>query len=118
MALLYCGVNLSETVLMVWNPVLRVQLFVDPFKYSFSSIFEIVGSTLIGQQEVMSIGFFPGLGSIIICACFNDLGQYSSRIIAFSMYKRFSSPFCGNSFSILAVMRSIPGAFLWFNFVI
>ena len=65
-----------------------------------------------------SIGFFPGLGSIIICACFNDLGQYSSRIMALSMYKRFSSPFCGNSFSILAVMRSIPGAFLWFNFVI
>ena len=53
----------------------------------------------------------------MICACFNDLGQYSRRIMALSMYMRFSSPSCGNSLSILAVMRSISGAFLWFNFV-
>ena len=65
-----------------------------------------------------SIEFFPGLGSIMICACFNDLGQYSRRIMALSMYMRFSSPSCGNSLSIVAVMWSIPGVFLWFNFVI
>ena len=66
----------------------------------------------------MSIGFFPGLGSIMICACFNDLAQYSRRIMALNMYMRFSSPSCGNFLSIVAVMWSIPGAFFWFNFVI
>jgi hypothetical protein len=32
-ALLYCGVGLSETELVVWNPVLRVRLFIDPSEY-------------------------------------------------------------------------------------
>jgi len=32
-ALLYCGVSLSETELVVWDPVLRVRLFIDPFEY-------------------------------------------------------------------------------------
>jgi hypothetical protein len=44
---------------------------------SFSSTFKIVDSRLIGQYDVTSVGFFPGLGSIMICACFNDLGQYN-----------------------------------------
>jgi len=32
-ALLYCGVSLSETELVAWDLVLRVRLFVDPFEY-------------------------------------------------------------------------------------
>ena len=84
---------------------------------NFSNIFEIVGSRLMGRYEVTSIGFFPGLGIVKICACFSALGQYSSLIMALSMYWRFCSHFWGNSSSIVAVIRSIPGAFLWFNFL-
>jgi hypothetical protein len=36
----------------------------------------------------MFIGFFPGLDIIIICANFNDLGQYSSRSMALNIYIR------------------------------
>ena len=59
------------------------------------------------------LDFFPGLGIIIICAIFNDLGQYSSRSMAFNIYIRFTSPSFGSSFSILAVIRSRPGAFFF-----
>jgi hypothetical protein len=47
-ALLHCGVSLSESNLVVWDPVLRVQIFTDFLSMSFSSNFEIVGSKLIG----------------------------------------------------------------------
>jgi hypothetical protein len=48
-ALLHCGVSLSESRLMVWDPVLRVPVFIDFFFFFFSSTFEIVGSKLIGR---------------------------------------------------------------------
>ena len=66
----------------------------------------------------MSYEFFPGLSIIIICRIFNDLGQYSSRIMALNVYIRFISSSFGSSFSILAVIRSKPGAFLWFNILL
>ena len=53
--------------------------------YKLSSTFEIVGSKLIGRYDKTSIGFLPGLGIIIICAIFNDLGQYSSRSVALNI---------------------------------
>jgi len=39
MALLDCRVSLSESDLMVWNPVMWVEQFVDPFKYKFFQYF-------------------------------------------------------------------------------
>jgi hypothetical protein len=57
---------------MIWDPVLQVQIFID-LSISFSSTFKIVGSKLIGWKDETSIGFFPGLGIIIVCATFNDL---------------------------------------------
>jgi hypothetical protein len=48
-ALLHCGVSLSESKSMVWHPVLRIQVFIDFLIISFSSTFEIVASKLIGQ---------------------------------------------------------------------
>jgi len=41
---------------------------------------------------------------IIICAIFNDLGQYSGHRMALNIYIRFTSPF-DSSFSILGVTR-------------
>jgi len=38
-ALLYCGVSLSEIELVVWDPDLRVRLFIDPFEYQFLQYF-------------------------------------------------------------------------------
>jgi len=32
-ALLHCGINLLESILMVWDPILRVQVFIDFFEY-------------------------------------------------------------------------------------
>jgi hypothetical protein len=32
-ALLYCGMSLSETEMVVWDPVLRIRLFIDSFEY-------------------------------------------------------------------------------------
>jgi hypothetical protein len=61
----------------------------------------------------MSIGFFQGLGIVIICAIFNDLGQYSSRSMALNIYITYTSPSFGKSFNILAVIRSRPGAFFF-----
>ena len=58
----------------------------------------------------MSIGYFSRLG-IIICAVFIDLGQYSSRRMAFNIYIRLTSSSCGISCSILAVIRSRLCAF-------
>ena len=65
----------------------------------------------------MSIGFFPGLGIIIICALLNDLGQYSSRGMVLNIYIRFTSPPFGSSFNILVVIRSRPGAFFGLTFL-
>jgi len=48
-ALLHCRVSLSESKLMVWDPFLRVQVFIDFLSLSFSSTFEIVGSKLIDR---------------------------------------------------------------------
>jgi len=99
-ALLHCGVGLSESKLMVWDPVFRVQIFIDFFlSISFSGTFEIVVSKLIVRWDETSIGFFPGLGIIIICAIFNDLGQYSSRSMALNLYIRFTGPSLGSSFA-------------------
>jgi hypothetical protein len=112
MALWHCGVSLSESKLMVWDPVLRVQIFIDFFNTSFSSTFEIVGSKRIGRYDETSIGFFPGLCIIIICAIIHDLGHYSSRSMALNIHISFASPSFGSSFSILAVIRLRPGAFL------
>jgi hypothetical protein len=84
----------------------------------FSSTFEIVGSKLFGQKDDTSIGFFPGLGIINIYAIFNDLGQYSIRSVVLNIYIRFTSPSFGSSFSILAVIRSRPGALFWFYILI
>ena len=47
----------------------------------------------------------------------NDLGQYSSRSVALNIYIRFTSPSSGSSFSILAVIRSRPGAFFGLTFL-
>ena len=97
---------------MVRDPVLGVQVFIDFFlSVNFSSTFEIVSSNLIRWSDEMSIGFFPGLGIIIICTIFNDLGQYLSRSMVLNIYIRFKSPSFGSSFSILAVIRSRPGVF-------
>jgi hypothetical protein len=69
---------------MVWDPVLRVQVLLIFLSVSFFSTFEIVGSNMIGREDETSIGFLPGL-VIIICAIFNDLGQYSSRSMALNI---------------------------------
>jgi hypothetical protein len=45
---LHCGVGLSESKLMLWDPVLWVQVFIDFLSISFSSNFEIVSTKLIG----------------------------------------------------------------------
>jgi hypothetical protein len=47
-ALLHCGVSLLESKLIVWDPVLLAQDFIDFLSIRFSSNFEIVGSKLIG----------------------------------------------------------------------
>ena len=49
---------------------------------SFSGIFEMIGSGLIGLYEVTSVGFFPGFSIMITLACLNFVGQYSSLSIA------------------------------------
>ena len=85
---------------------------------SFSGSFEIVGSKLIGRKDEMSTGFSPGLGIIIMRAFFNGLGQYSSRSMMLNICIRFTSPSFGSSCSILAVIRSRPGAFFLFNILI
>ena len=56
---------------------------------SFSKIFYIIGRRLIGRYDVTSVGFLPGLGIIMIFACFKCFGQYSSLRMAFNMYRRF-----------------------------
>jgi len=49
-ALLHCGLFLSEFKLLVWDPVLCVQVFICLFfSIIFSSTFEIVSSNLIGR---------------------------------------------------------------------
>ena len=93
-------------------------LFVYFFSINFSSTFEIVSSNLIGRDDETSYEFFPGLCIIIICGIFNDLGQYSSRSMALNIYIRFIRPSFDSSFSILAVIKSKPGDFLWFNVLI
>ena len=39
MAMLSCGVRLSEAKLVVRDPVPRVHIFIDPFKYEFLQYF-------------------------------------------------------------------------------
>ena len=54
---------------------MRVLVFIDPLNISFSKTFEIMGNKLIGRYDETSVGFFPGLGIIMIGARFNDVGQ-------------------------------------------
>ena len=42
---------------------------------SFSNTFEIMGNRLIGRYDETSVGGFPGLGIMMICARFKDVGQ-------------------------------------------
>ena len=44
---LHCGVSLSESRLIVWDPVCGFKFLLNFLRVSFSSIFEIVGSKLI-----------------------------------------------------------------------
>jgi hypothetical protein len=73
---------------MLWNPCLGIWIFIDIFEYEFLQNFDIIGRRLIGRYNETSVGLFPGLGIIMIFACFKGLGQYSSLRIAFSMYRR------------------------------
>jgi hypothetical protein len=75
MALLHFWVRLSESKLVVRDPIVRILAFIDPLSISFSKTFEIMGNRLIGRYDETSVGFFPGLGIIIISAHFNDVGQ-------------------------------------------
>ena len=52
MALLHCGEGLSECKLMVWCPVLPVQVVIDFFSISLSSTFKLPAvSCLIGRMK-------------------------------------------------------------------
>ena len=42
---------------------------------SFSNTFEIIGNRLLGRYDETSVGFFPGLGIIMIFVRFTDVGQ-------------------------------------------
>ena len=51
-ALLHCGVSLSGSKLMVWDPVLRVQVFIDFFYISFLVLLKLsVWSWLVGRMK-------------------------------------------------------------------
>ena len=76
---------------------------------SFSKILDILGKSLVGLYEVISVGFFPGFG-IMIFASFRDTGQYSNLGIGLNMYRRVCRPSGGISCIICAVLRSGPGA--------
>jgi hypothetical protein len=56
---------------------------------SFSKTLDMIGRRLIGRCEETSVGVFPGLGIIIIFACFKGVDQDASMRMAFSMYRRF-----------------------------
>ena len=75
MTSLHCGVRLSEAELVVRYPVLLMHAFIDLLISSFSRTFEIMGSKLIGLYDESSVGSFPGLGIVMICARFKDVGQ-------------------------------------------
>jgi hypothetical protein len=60
MAFLHYGVILSESKLMVWDTVLRIQILLNFLSISFSSIFEIISNKQLGRWDETSIGFFPG----------------------------------------------------------
>jgi len=62
---------------------------------SFSSIFEMIGSRLIGLYEVNSVGCFPGFSIMITLACLNFIGQYSSLSIALYSCRRVFCPLGG-----------------------
>jgi hypothetical protein len=115
-AFLHCGVSLSECRLMVSVPVLRFQDILEFLSINFSSTFEIVGIKLIGRWDETSIGFFSCLGIIIICAIFNDVGQYLSRSMALNVYIRCTGASFGIYFSILAVIKSSAVVFFSLKF--
>jgi hypothetical protein len=54
---------------------------------SFSKIFYIISRRLIGRYDVTSVGILPGLGIIVIFACFKGFGLYSSLRMALNEYK-------------------------------
>ena len=58
-----------------------------------SRILDITGKRLIGLYEVTSVGFFPGLGIMMIFACFRGTDQYSNLVVALDMYRRVFQAF-------------------------
>ena len=84
----------------------------------FSSIYETIGSRLIGLYEVTSVSCFPGFGIMITLAFFNSIGQYSSLSIALYSCRRVFCPPGGSFWIIWAVIRSGPGTLVGGNFLI
>ena len=83
----------------------------------FSSILENTGSSDIGLQDAVWCGSLPGLGSIMICASFHSLGKYWILSIALNIMVISPIVFGGRFFKILPLIRSIPGALLFFCFL-
>jgi hypothetical protein len=65
-----------------------------------------MGRRLIGQEDVSSLGGFPGFNMRMTCAIFHCAGKYPLSRTALNNWVRYFIPIIGSSFRILPVMRS------------
>jgi hypothetical protein len=65
-----------------------------------------MGKTLIGRQDVNSLGGFAGFKMRMVCATFHCAGKYPLSKTALNNWVRYFIAIIGNSLRILPVMRS------------
>ena len=75
-----------------------------------SNTLDIMGKRLIGLYELSSVGGFPGLAIIIICAYFHWTGKQQRRRILLKMDVSNTIAFRGRFLSTVPCIRSYPGA--------
>jgi hypothetical protein len=68
-AFLYCGVNLSESKLMVWDPVLRVQIFIDYFEFDYYDLSRHCGRGGSWRQKFERLNAGESNGKLLLRTC-------------------------------------------------
>jgi hypothetical protein len=69
-----------------------------------------MGRRLMGLYDVTAVGGFPGLDIMTIWASFHRTGKWQRCSMLLSIYVMSRMAFLGRLFSIVATIRSCPGA--------
>jgi hypothetical protein len=103
----YCCRNANS-----WSGKISFWYWRNLYSIAFSKVLLVTVSKLIGLYELTSSSGFQGFGFIIISATFRWAGKGPLLLIELHKDIKWEMSFLGNSFNILPIIKSYPGAFL------